>query len=164
MVRKWILAGLFLMAASLFAGCGKQETAAVKPAKLVKVQLIVPKTADAGTNIPLKAVVTQGKEKVDDADEVKFEIWKKNSDKNSSMLEAKHDQHGIYTAKTVIKEPGTYTVQVHVTARKMHVMPKTDLSVNYKKLGSVKAFFHALRCPFCYSWLFTCRQFRHVLP
>lgn len=132
MVRKWILAGLFLMAASLFAGCGKQETAAVKPAKMVKVQLIVPKTADAGTNIPLKAVVTQGKEKVDDADEVKFEIWKENSDKNSSMLEAKHDQHGIYTAKTVIKEPGTYTVQVHVTARKMHVMPKTDLSVNLK--------------------------------
>ncbi|NWN94358.1 MAG: hypothetical protein HLX43_07470, partial [Bacillus sp. (in: Bacteria)] len=92
MVRKWILAGLFLMAASLFAGCGKQETAAVKPAKLGKVQLIVATTSAAGTTIPLNAVVTHGNEKVDDADEVKFASWKENSEKTRSMREATHGQ------------------------------------------------------------------------
>ncbi|WP_151681718.1 FixH family protein [Weizmannia acidilactici] len=127
MGRGWRTALLAVALAIALAACGKQqETATVKP---VQVRLVVPKQVEADASIPLKAVVTQGKEKVNDADEVMFEIWRDGEEKNSQMLKAHNGKNGIYTAKMQIKRAGTYTVQVHVTARNMHVMPKTKIAV-----------------------------------
>lgn len=76
----------------------------------------------------VEAHVTQGDEKVEDASEVKFEIFKSGV-KETEMIKGEHKGEGVYSMKKTFKEEGSYSVVAHVTARDLHSMPKKDFQV-----------------------------------
>jgi peptidoglycan hydrolase CwlO-like protein len=96
----------------------------------IEVTLKVPSKASVNQEVPLKAIVKQGNKVVKDADEVKYETWKDNTKDKDSMLDAKNENNGAYTAHVKFDQPGVYDVQVHVTAREMHDMPKTKIVIS----------------------------------
>ncbi|MED1202450.1 FixH family protein [Heyndrickxia acidicola] len=95
----------------------------------IAVTLKVQSKASVNQEIPLKSIVKQGKDMVKDADEVMYETWKENQKDKDSMLDAKNEKDGTYTATVKFDQPGVYYVQVHVTARSMHDMPKTKIVI-----------------------------------
>ena len=124
------------------AACGDSngENSTDEDKKMVQVDanLELPQEAKKGETVSLSTKVTQGDENVEDADEVKYEIWKNGKKEESEMIEANHDKEGIYKAEKTFEEDGMYTVQVHVTARDMHTMPKAEIAI-----GEVEAGEHA---------------------
>ncbi|WP_064092395.1 FixH family protein [Rossellomorea aquimaris] len=119
---------------SLFlAACGNSngENSTDEDKKMVQVDanLELPQKAKKGETVSLSTKVTQGDENVDDAEEVKYEIWKNGKKEESEMIEAKHEKDGVYKAEKAFEEDGMYTVQVHVTARDMHTMPKAEIAI-----------------------------------
>ncbi|WJY27900.1 FixH family protein [Sporosarcina trichiuri] len=135
MKKKFPAAGAALIALML-AGCGQDngDTAAETDTEDVEivpisVDLTVPGTGTAGEPVALKAAVTQGEEKVSDADEVVYEIWEEGKKDDSRMVEAEQTGDGVYEAETEFDADGLYHVQVHVTARDMHTMPMKDITI-----------------------------------
>lgn len=118
--------GLLLFLVFTLVGCSQQKEPEVP--KMVEVNIQTPNTINPNEEITIKAFVTQGEDKVDDADEVKFEIWKSGQD-DHEMLDASHQDGGIYFVKKTFPENGIYYVISHVTARDMHTMPKKKLIV-----------------------------------
>jgi hypothetical protein len=143
-----ILKRYFLLFSIIFflfivSGCKANSSQSEKnqTPELVEVEILVPDKISLNQETLLKARVTQGKQMVDDADDVKFEIWKANSDEKSEMLNGKNDGNGIYSVKKTFDKDGIYYVQSHVTARGMHVMPKKLLivgNVSEEELKSIK--------------------------
>lgn len=98
--------------------------------EIVQVEIQFPEKVDEGEEVVVKTLVTQGEEKVEDAQEVQIEIWNVEKGKeNSLLLDAEHVGDGVYEVKHSFKENGVYRVQSHVTARDMHVMPTKQLVV-----------------------------------
>ncbi|SFA80620.1 MULTISPECIES: FixH family protein [unclassified Bacillus (in: firmicutes)] len=97
--------------------------------ELIDVEVkLTPETLKANEEVKIEAVVTQGKEKVADAKEVKFEIWQSGQE-DHEMLKAKNDGKGIYSISKTFTEDGQYFVTAHVTARGLHAMPKKEITV-----------------------------------
>ncbi|UXH45826.1 FixH family protein [Rossellomorea vietnamensis] len=119
--------------ALVIAACGNsnEDNGAKKDEKLeaIDAKLDVPEKGEKGEPVSLSTKVTKGDENVDDAGEVKYEIWKNGHKDESEMIEAKHEKGGLYKAEKTFQEDGLYTVQVHVTARDMHTMPKTEIAI-----------------------------------
>ncbi|MEH7239232.1 FixH family protein [Bacillus sp. JJ1562] len=86
-------------------------------------EMIIP-----GEEIVISAVVTQEDEAVEDADEVKFEIWEEGNEEHE-MIEAFHSGGGKYSIEKNFTKDGIYHVIAHVTARGMHSMPAVVLIV-----------------------------------
>ncbi len=97
--------------------------------EVLEVQLDVPETVKVNDTLKMKATVTQGNDQVADANEVQFEIWEQGKEDDSRMVEANNNKDGTYDGEIVIDNKGDYIVQVHVTARGMHNMPKKTISV-----------------------------------
>jgi len=125
-MKKWIVLLLVL----LLAACGEEDSSvgAGEMPQEVKVEFNTEETADPGEEVLLSATITQGTEAVEDADEVVFEVWQSGARENSEMLEATHTQDGIYEHSWTAEEEGLYFIQAHTTARRMHVMPKMELT------------------------------------
>ncbi|RST72229.1 hypothetical protein D4T97_016420 [Siminovitchia acidinfaciens] len=115
----------------ILAACGKagNEESEDDIPKPLDVELELQETADVNEAVPFKAIVTQGDEKIKDADEVEFEVWEEGKKEDSEMIEAKNNNDGTYEAEKSFDTDGVYTVQVHVTARGLHTMPKKTVSV-----------------------------------
>ncbi|HEY4553263.1 MAG TPA: FixH family protein [Bacillaceae bacterium] len=130
MKRLWAIAGV---ASLLLAACGSGGNTGSQGddgvPEILEVQLEVQETADVNEKIPLHATVIQGDEKVADADEVEYEIWEDGKKEDSQMIEAKNNKDGTYSAETSFEKDGVYMVQVHVTARGQHTMPKKTVTV-----------------------------------
>lgn len=122
------LVGLLVLGA---CGTEKEANSVAIPQSMepVEAELQVADTAEIGEKVTLSVNVTQDGRAVDDADEIKFEVWKNDVKRESDMIKASLDQDGVYTAETTFDEDGVYTVQVHVTARQMHTMPMTEVTV-----------------------------------
>jgi len=97
--------------------------------KNLEVAFNLPETADVGEEVTLEAHVTYGDEKVDDADEVQFEYWKKGDDDNSVKVDADNNGDGTYTKTVTFEEDAIYEIYAHTTARQMHTMPKKSIEV-----------------------------------
>ncbi|GIP31757.1 FixH family protein [Paenibacillus sp. J2TS4] len=109
------------------AACSNTDIA--EDSGLVQVEIkTVQDTLQPGRAILIDASVTQGTEKVTDAREVKFEIWKKGQEKHE-MITAQHWQDGTYRIKTMFPEDGIYNVTAHVTGRDTDVIPTKELIV-----------------------------------
>jgi hypothetical protein len=80
-----------------------------------------------GASVTISAKVTQGDIAVDDASDVSFEVWEKDSD--HEMIKGEYMGNGLYSIKKVFDEAGFYTIVAHVTARDQHTMPKKELTV-----------------------------------
>jgi YtkA-like/CARDB len=125
--------------ALFIAACGnsKEDNGGKDDEKLepIEAKLDVPEKGEKGQTVSLSTKVTQGDENVEDAGEVKYEIWKNDHKEESEMVEAKHDKGGVYKAEKTFEEDGMYTVQVHVTARDMHTMPKSEIAIGEVEAG-----------------------------
>jgi YtkA-like len=132
-MKKSLLFLLVGLLALFISACGSsnEDNSASEEKKLepISANLDVPEKGDKGEAISLSTKVTQGDENVEDAHEVKYEVWKNGHKQESEMIEAKHDKGGVYKAETTFDEDGIYTVQVHVTARDMHTMPKAEITI-----------------------------------
>lgn len=119
---------LFLSLLFLSA-CANEETKQQEQApEIIEVSITTPEIIKVQDEITIEASVLQGKEKVTDADEVKFEIWKAGQD-DHEMVKAKHQKDGIYSIKKTFSEGGNYYIVAHTTARRMHSMPKKEITV-----------------------------------
>ncbi|UTT42767.1 FixH family protein [Exiguobacterium aurantiacum] len=129
------LVGMFVLGA-----CGADEatnsTETVQSMEPVEAELNVPATADKDEAVTLAVRVTQEAEAVDDADEIKFEVWKNGAKEESEMIKASLTEDGVYEAEATFAEEAVYTVQVHVTARSMHTMPTTNVTVGHPETAA----------------------------
>lgn len=128
-------AAIILTAAIALAGCNNMNehaghtSSSSEKLEPLKVKLTVPNTASTNKAVHLQAAVTYGKEKVDDADEVMYEIIKDGQAKSSVKKMVKTSKEGVYTLDYTFKSPGKYTVISHVTAKNQHTMPEKEITV-----------------------------------
>ncbi|ASN04741.1 FixH family protein [Virgibacillus necropolis] len=131
MMKKLLFLAIIIV---LLSACGKSDESAQSTdgdmiAKPIDAGLEVPKKADINEPVTFSVTVTQDGEAVKDANDIEFEVWKNGEKEESEMIKAKHQKDGIYTAEKVFKENGIYSVQSHVTARNMHTMPKSEITI-----------------------------------
>lgn len=117
----------------LLTACGQepvQSTNAEQP-KPLDVNLQGPEALQKNESGIYKAEVTYGDEKVknDDVEMIEFEIEKKDDEGKGQMLKPKQVGEGVYEIQTSFSEPGTYTVQSHVSAKGKHNMPLITVTV-----------------------------------
>ncbi|MUK90210.1 hypothetical protein GMD78_17700 [Ornithinibacillus sp. L9] len=96
---------------------------------ILEVDLQVPDSVEVNETLEMKAVVTYGDEMVSDADEVEYEVWEEGQQEDSYRIEATNHGDGTYTAETSFEQDGIFHIQVHVTARDLHTMPKQEVTV-----------------------------------
>ncbi|MGE6628767.1 FixH family protein [Bacillus sp. NPDC077027] len=122
--------GMLLMLLMLCA-CGNQTTGnqQEETPQLLEVDLTGPEHAEQNESVIFKAAVTYGDSPVEDADSVEFEVWKDGDKDNSNMIKPSQTNKGVYELHTTFKKDGIYIVQVHVTAKQQHNMPKTKINV-----------------------------------
>ena len=108
--------------------CSNHNAAEEEP-QFLEVELSInPEKAKANEPVVFEAKVTYGEEEVTDADEVKFEIWRANAEEHEKIL-VEHAENGIYRLEKTFEEEGTYYIYSHVTARRMHNMPKKEFVI-----------------------------------
>ncbi|WP_170169071.1 FixH family protein [Mesobacillus subterraneus] len=113
----------------VLSGCGSSDPkSGSETPELLEVSINVPEEIAVDNEVALEAIVSQGKENVEDADEVKFEI-RKVGEEDSEMITASHEGKGVYVIKKTFGEGGKYMVTAHVTARSMHNMPSEQITV-----------------------------------
>ena len=78
--------------------------------------------------VTFAAKVMYGDKEVTDPDEVEFEIWRAN-DENHEKIQIEHAGNGVYELKKSFSVEGTYYVYAHVTAERMHSMPKKEFVI-----------------------------------
>lgn len=122
-----VITGLLILSA-----CGEEEAdTAGAGMNINPIETIFksPETTEPGEKMTLSVTVTQGEEFVEDADEVVYEVWQSGHRDESEMLPAEHKGEGVYEAEASFEEEGLYFVQAHTTARRLHAMPKQDITV-----------------------------------
>lgn len=126
-------AGLFLFIVILgtMVACSKEDDiiTEVAPPESLKVDLTVTESVDVGETVKMEALVTQGEENVEDANEVVYEIWEEGKQDESEKIDSINEKEGIYSAEKTFDHDGTFHIQVHVTARGLHTMPKNTVTV-----------------------------------
>ncbi|PLS01585.1 FixH family protein [Neobacillus cucumis] len=127
-MKKLVLMLMVLLSLSLVVSCSKQEENKGEMPEMVEVNLSVsPNPGEQNKPIIFEAKVTQGKEKINDAD-VTFEVWR-SKDAKHEKITVKHSEDGIYRLEKTFQQEGTYYIISHVTARDMHNMPKKEFTV-----------------------------------
>lgn len=139
MMKKWFYS--LVAVPFLLAACGDApevetlDTAEV-PA-IVEVDIQTAEQLNVGETIQLSARVTQEEEAVNDAKEVKFEVWESGLRDEGEMLDGELTEDGIYVADYTFDHDGVYYMFAHTTARGMHVMPKQELIVGNPDMSKV---------------------------
>lgn len=128
-MKKLTIVFLSLIISVMLTSCSEKNSQEIAEPQFLDVKLTVnPEKAQPNEPITFEAAVTYGKEKVTDADEVVFEIWRAN-DENHEKIEMKSDKDGVYRLKKSFAKDGTYYIYSHVTAKSMHNMPKKEFVV-----------------------------------
>jgi len=130
-LKRFLAIGSVLAVLTLSACATKEEPqskTADEVLEIVEVDLNIPENASSNVEVIFTAVVTQGGEIVEDADEVKFEV--RNIDTGEKeMLESHLNKKKQYEGQYKFTTKGTYDVTSHVTARDMHVMPTKQILI-----------------------------------
>ncbi|WP_026691253.1 FixH family protein [Alteribacter aurantiacus] len=125
-----IIGALFM----LVTACGQEEENGNESATdeqnfgPIEVEVLMDEEGDPG-DWELQALVTQGDDPVNDADEVTFEVWRQGQKEDSDMLDYEDVTDGVYTASYTFEDEDVYYVVPHVTARDMHVMPTHQIII-----------------------------------
>ncbi len=128
--KPWMF--LVVLVVMTMAACGNEKQGQVEVDETpqpIAVDLTVTEEVEVNGIVEMAAVVTQGDEKVEDADEVLFEIWEEGKKDDSVKIASTNEKDGLYTADTTFDRNGLFHVQVHVTARGLHTMPKKEVTV-----------------------------------
>lgn len=118
-------------ACSQGSGHGDDHQMTLEPTVPVQVEVLTEPTAiKTGEPVRIMAKVTQGDEPVEDAERVKFELWRDGQEEEEHVhMDGEHQGEGIYAMTYTFEEPGTYYVIPHTDARGMHTMPTATLQV-----------------------------------
>ncbi|HSJ38774.1 MAG TPA: FixH family protein [Planococcus sp. (in: firmicutes)] len=130
-MKKFIWIAL-LSSLLMLSACGEEESGSAGAGmntEPIETKFNSDETSEPGEKMTLSVTVTQGEELVEDADEVVYEVWQSGNREESEMLPADHIGDGVYEAEAAFGEEGLYFVQAHTTARRLHVMPKQELTV-----------------------------------
>ncbi|WP_045524064.1 FixH family protein [Neobacillus niacini] len=123
-MKKFLFLFLIIVSVLFISACNNKEQKSDDLPEFVEVELTVnPEKGNVNEPIVFEAKVTQGDENVEDADEVKFEIWRAKDEKHEKIV-VEHAEDGIYRFEKSFEQDGTYYIISHVTARDMHNMPK----------------------------------------
>ncbi|MBO8162875.1 MAG: FixH family protein [Brevibacillus sp.] len=129
-MKQWT--AILLAVIALTAACGNQEThdqAGQEGMLPIEVSSsIVPESPQAGETVTFSVTVKHGDQAVDDAKEVRFELWREGQDEHE-FVDASGKGEGVYTAEKSFSVPGTYYMMYHVTARGFHSMDKQSFTV-----------------------------------
>lgn len=126
-MKKLILTLVLFVAIVFLAACSSESKE--EEVQILDVNLTInPEKAEVNEPVIFEAKVTYGKEKVTDAEDVKFEIWRAN-DENHEKVAVEHAENGIYRLEKSFTEEGTYYIYSHVTAKNMHSMPKKEFVI-----------------------------------
>ncbi|KXH87099.1 FixH family protein [Sporosarcina sp. HYO08] len=127
----WLL--LLVSVLVILSACNQkvdeQNNATEEAPQPIAVELTVTEKADVDSPVEMTALVTQGEEKIEDADKVVYEVWEEGKKDESIMIDATNEENGLYTAETSFGHDGLFHIQVHVDARGMHTMPKKEVVV-----------------------------------
>ncbi len=123
----YILFSMFLVLVSCNQGNDHNHGEELFPLE-VEIE-ILPETLVANEPITFNAHVTYGDEKVEDANEVQFQIWEKGNEEGEEFFEGEHVGEGTYSIQKTFDHDGIYYVVAHVTARNMHNMPKKEFII-----------------------------------
>lgn len=126
------LSGILLLAA-----CGEDAEPTLST-EIIETEFNSPAAAEPGEELTISVTVTQGQKKVEDADEVVYEVWQSGHRSEGEMLQAEHVGDGVYESEATFDEEGLYIVQAHTTARSLHVMPKQEIIVGNPDPASIK--------------------------
>lgn len=107
---------LFTSIIFILVGCAQEGKEEPLP-EMVDVEIVLPEVINTGETVPLKAQISQGKEQVNDADSVQFEIWK-GGQETHEKLGAKNTESGIYSIQKSFSEAGKYTIIAKARFRK----------------------------------------------
>lgn len=125
----------FVSVMFLMTACSAdQNQKADETPELLEVSIITPEKIQMNEEITIKAKVNQGEEKVTNADELKFEIWKSGQE-DHEMLPAHNEEDGTYSIKKSFSDGGNYFIVAHTTANRMHSMPKKEVFVEGGESG-----------------------------
>jgi hypothetical protein len=132
--RKEIICCFILIFTLCLTGCsGGTKVVERKVPERLHVQFTsTPQVPQVNEETIFSVVVTQNGESVNDADEVKFEIWQKGQKGQKEthiMLPAKKTGDGSYAAKQRFAKPGEYYVMYHIDARGLHSMTNHKIEV-----------------------------------
>lgn len=120
--------------AFMLAGCGMEEesvdnaSAAEQEVQELEVEVLTEAEGETGEWM-LEAYVSQGGEAVNDADEVKFEVFEAGKKDTSVKTDYTDMKDGVYSVKHTFQEDGVYYFISHVTARGLHTMPTQQVIV-----------------------------------
>lgn len=137
-MKKWFLS--LCLVPALLAGCGDEVDTNLDGSGMmepIEVTILNEEQFEVGTEVELAAQVTQGDEFVDDAEEVKFEVWESGLRAEGVMLDGKLTKDGTYVVNHAFDHDGVYYMFAHTTARGMHVMPKMKLIVGNPDMSKV---------------------------
>lgn len=98
-----------------------------------------PEQLQSGEAATFKAVVTQDNLSVENANEVKFEIWEHNNPDYHYMEDTQNEGNGSYTLDWTFPEDGVYYAYYHVTACDMHRMEKVMIVVGDVNVDEITA-------------------------
>lgn len=125
-MRKLLVVFITVLLLIVAVSCSKQNDALPE---MIKVDLSVnPGTGKVNQPISFEAKVSQGKEIVNDAESVIFEIWRAKDEKHEKIA-IKQAKNGVYRLEKSFPQEGTYYIISHVTARDMHNMPKKEFII-----------------------------------
>ena len=136
-MKKWLYS--VVVVPFLLFGCGEEELqtdANTEAPAIVEVVIQTEEQLTVGATT-LAARVTQNSEAVEDADEVKFEVWESGMRDDGEMVHGTLTKDGVYTADYTFDHDGVYYMFAHTTARGMHVMPKQKLIVGNPDMSKV---------------------------
>ena len=137
-MKKWLLSLLAIPV--LVVGCNEEVDTNKEGSyipQIVEVAILTEEKLPVGEKIKLAAQVKQGDEYVEDAEEVKFEVWESGLREDGVMLDGLLTNDGIYEAEFTFNHDGVYYMFAHTTARGMHVMPKKELIVGTPDMSKV---------------------------
>lgn len=127
-MKAW--SAMVLAAVLLLTACGQEpdHQQAPLPVPLDVVFEMTPAAPQPGEQVAFSVTVKQGGEPVDDAEEVRFELWR-DGQETHEFLDAVNKGGGLYTAEKQLPDAGTYHLTYHVTARGFHSMDTLQFAV-----------------------------------
>ncbi|MFB9760297.1 FixH family protein [Ectobacillus funiculus] len=134
---------LLLLLSLFLGGCSlhKDVEKLYKTEAPLEVNIILPEHVSPNKPELLKAVLTQDGKKINHADFVHFEIWKKDGSVQYGMEPVKDDGNGTYSLSKVFNRKGLYIIKVHAGNQGSMVMPRKQFvagQVSEEELHSLK--------------------------
>ncbi|QDZ79446.1 FixH family protein [Priestia megaterium] len=123
------LSMLLIILVIAVVGCSKGNE---QKSQEVKGEIQVPQTIHANKTVSIEVLVTQGDQKIENADAVQIQVEKEGYI-NQEMIDAKHEGNGIYSTDYTFKEDGDYTITAHVTIKGDMKMFTKKVTVGEKK-------------------------------